>query len=155
MENMWKTARDLIAQGLLDKSLDFLSMQQVLSQSAKTEIIIFQARLAQLQREERTLGTQETLERNRLTKAVLDAILQWEMQPGAPSAAADPLAIIRLKRKEALQQKIVDVYSLVGQWEQKKTLSDNPTEIQRCSVEISRLQDIVAEHLKEWNTLEA
>lgn len=154
MNNIWSQARDLIAGGQLAKSLALLRQQTGLSPESDAELVIYQARLSQLEREERLLGNQETIERNRITKGVLDFIQNADQGNLAASTAANPINLVRKIRLDNLQQKIKDVYDLIAQWEQKQTLSDNPTEIKRCEMEILRLQTILNGHLKEWGELE-
>ncbi len=153
MDNIWLQARDLIAQGQLAKSLALLRQFPGLPAEADAELIIFQARLTQLEREARLFGENESTERNRLTKSALDFIQNYENTAPAQPPSASPLDMLRQMRQNNLQQKIKDVMDLMVQWEQKQTLSDNPTEIKRCEIELSRLQNILIGHQKEWETL--
>lgn len=150
MDNIWLQARDLIAQGQLAKSLALLRQIPGLPAEADAELIIFQARLTQLERDARLFGENEDTERNRLNKSVLDFIQNYASTAPNQAPASNPLEMVRQMRRNSLQQKIKEVMDLIAQWEQKQTLSDNPTEIKRCEIELTRLQGILNGHQKEW-----
>lgn len=153
MDNIWSNVRELIAQGQLSEALNLLRQQPGLDGEADTELILLQARLSHLEREERLIGTRQTIERNQLTKNALDFIQKQENVRATEKMAANPADFIANMRRNSLQQKIKDVYGLLEQWEQKQSLSDNPTETQRCSLEINRLQGILDGYVRELNHL--
>ena len=151
MDNILSQARDLIAQGQLSKSLALLRQQAGIPPEANTEIIIFQARLSQLERAEMLFGDNQQSERNRLNKNVLDFVGNLGNTSIPP--ISDVINQFARMRRNSLQQKIKDVYALMEQWEQKLSLSENPTETKKCEIEILRLQGILDGHLGEWHKL--
>ncbi len=57
-------------------------------------------------------------------------------------------------RVHTLKQKINDLYTLIGEWEQKRDLSENPSESQRSQLEINRLQSSLQGYQAELTQLQ-
>ena len=146
MPTVREQVRELIATGEIEKSLSLL--RQYSNDDQQNEIIIFQSRFAQMQKEEHLTGENKSNERLRLCKAILEWVNKASESKFAINSSNDPLFS---KRKEKLKKKIADTYTLIEQWEEKLQVSENPTEQKRCTMEIARLQDIVSQYIKELN----
>lgn len=60
----------------------------------------------------------------------------------------------REKRKiESLENNISETENLMNEWEEKKRLSENPTERKKSELEIARLRKILGEYESELNLL--
>ncbi len=64
-----------------------------------------------------------------------------------------PITALHSSRIEKIETNIKDVYVLVGDWEVKRDLAENPSERKRADLEINKLKLSIDQYLKELNEL--
>lgn len=148
MDNFWQKSRGLIGQAELSLALTLLCKH--LQGNLLNEVMLYQTRLAYLQKEQKLFNSDESKsELLKLSKVVLDFILTNE-EKAVYKMAQEPLK----NRVAKLRARIKNTYQLLEQWEEKMMVSENPSEQRRSQMEIKRLHQIVQKHLAELTKLE-
>jgi hypothetical protein len=94
-------------------------------------------------------------EANKIRFALMGVI--GEMKKGVVSPVQTSDASIQNsyseRRTKDLNRRIEETFDLIDAWRQKQSLAENPNEAQRCAIEISRLNELAEQYIKEFNTL--
>lgn len=146
MNNIWQESKTLIGKGNLEKALSLI-LDEV-DETLKNEVILYQTRLHHLKREERIFQKNILVEKLQLSNAVLEFIM-------INDANRTPLSILdpAVHRMERLRKKIIGIYDLLAEWEEKKAYAENPSEVKRSEIEINRLMTIIKEQNRELENL--
>ncbi len=92
-----------------------------------------------------------TSKTNDKNKPILNTTIYQDDKIEKTIKTVSPYSSIRI---EQLSEKIKKQYFLLNEWEDKKDLSDNPKEKERCKIEIQSIKKIIDDYSIQLNKLE-
>lgn len=154
MGNNFEKARALIANEKVKNALAFIESNLIQKENLfLDQVRLLHARYASWEKQHHQFGpdTNSNSELHRIRLAILHLITQIEVtyqgEEGIQYSSNLILQNIKEKRRGALMMKIEKVSALIDQWEEKRTLSSDPTEQSKCELELKRLNEILENYL--------
>ena len=95
---------------------------------------------------QRTLGLAPSMTEFKQIADATTSLLPMLQEKSSSKPSVDDFKLLRVKQ---LEYKIQQTYLLLGEWEQKRDIAENPNESRRSQIEIQKLRSVYEAYMNE------